>query len=124
MVFLNKFAFQISVKKREEKNKLQICQGIISILGKMNSFPLRLESILVFLIYQMEDTTRKIGRKMHGKKLMINWELKKVLPYAMKRYHLILCYVYSIKNKNTKSLLLLTSYSIFLLSFYNFIFVF
>ena len=37
----------------------------------------------------MQDTRRKIGPKMHGKKLMINWELKKVLPYAMKRYCLI-----------------------------------
>ena len=28
---------------------------------------------------------------MDGKKLMINWELKKVLPYATKRYCLIFC---------------------------------
>ena len=55
----------------------------------------------------MQDTRRKIGPKMHGKKLMINWELKKVLPYVMKRYCLILCYLYSMKNKNTKSSLLL-----------------
>ena len=61
------------------------------ILGKMNNFPLILESILVFLTYQMQDTRRKIGSKMHGQKLMINWELKKVialcnemiLPYFM-----------------------------------------
>ena len=26
--------------------------------------------------------------------LMINWESKKVLPYAMKRYFLILCYLF------------------------------
>ena len=26
---------------------------------------------------------RKIGWKMHGKKLMINWRLKKELPYFM-----------------------------------------
>ena len=39
----------------------------------------------------MQDTRRKIGSKMHGQKLMINWELKKVialcyekiLPYFM-----------------------------------------
>ena len=68
----------------------------------------------------MQDTRRKIRTKMHGKKLMINWELKKVLPYAMKRYCLILYYLFSIKNKNTKSFLLLISYSIFLFSFYHF----
>ena len=36
---------------------------------------------------------------------MIKWELKKVLSYAMKRYCLILCYLFSMK-KNTKSFLL------------------
>ena len=68
----------------------------------------------------MEDTRRKIGSEMHGKKLMINWKLTKVLPYAMKRYCLILCYLFSLKNKNTKSFLLLISYSIFLFSSYHF----
>ena len=29
----------------------------------------------------MQDARRKIGSKMHGKKLIIYWELKKVLPY-------------------------------------------
>ena len=58
-------------------------------ISEDNSFPLRLESILAFLIYQMQDTRRKIGSKMYRKKLMINWELKKVLSYAMKRYYLI-----------------------------------
>ena len=53
----------------------------------------------------MQDPRRNIGSKMHGKKLMINWELKKVLPYAIKRYCLILCYLISIKNKNTKNFL-------------------
>ena len=48
-------------------------------IGEDEQLTLRLESILVFLIYQMQDTRRKIGTKMHGKKLMINWELKKVL---------------------------------------------
>ena len=38
-------------------------------------------SILVFLINQMQDTRRKIGSKMHGKKLITHWELKKGLPY-------------------------------------------
>ena len=38
---------------------------------EMNSFPLRLESILVFLINQMQDTRRKIEPKTHGKKLII-----------------------------------------------------
>ena len=37
-----------------------------------NSLPLRLESILAFLVYQMQDTRGKIGSKMHRKKLMIN----------------------------------------------------
>ena len=69
-------------------------------LGKMNSFPLRLECVLVFLIYQMQDTRRKIGSKLHGKKLMINREFKKVLPYALKRYCLISSYLFSMKNKN------------------------
>ena len=40
---------------------------------------------------------------MHGKKLVTNWELKNVLPYGMKRYCLILCYLFSVKNKNTKT---------------------
>ena len=70
----------------------------------------------------MQDTRRKIGSKMHGKKLMINWELK-VLPYAMKRYCLISYYLFSIKNKKTKSFLLLISYSTFLFSII-FVFVF
>ena len=73
----------LAVVFRQQISKNRQCQGNISILGKMNSFPLRLESILVFLIYQMQDTSRKIGSKVHGKKLMINWELKKVLPYVM-----------------------------------------
>ena len=90
----------------------------------MNNFLLRLESILVFLIYQMQDTTRKIRSKMHGTKLMINWGLKKVWPYAMKKYCLILCYLFSMKNKNTKSFLLLISYSIFLFSSIICVFVF
>ena len=54
-----------------------------SILGKMNSFPLRLESILVFLKNRMQDIRSKIGSKIHGKKLIIHWELKKVLPYVV-----------------------------------------
>ena len=33
----------------------------------------------------MQDTRRKIGSKMHRKKLMNNWELKRVLPYTMKK---------------------------------------
>ena len=41
-------------------------------ISEDNSFPLRLESILAFLIYQMQDTRRKIGSKMYRKKLMIN----------------------------------------------------
>ena len=48
----------------------------------------------------MQGTRRKIGSEMRGKKLMINWELKKVLPYAMKKYCLILYYLFSLKNKN------------------------
>ena len=92
----------------------------MSILGKMNSFPLRLESILIFLIYQMQDAISKSGWKMHGKKLMVNCKLKKVLPYAVKRYCLILCYLFNIKNKNTRIFLFLISYSIFLFSFYHF----
>ena len=59
----------------------------------------------------MQDTRRKIEWKMHGKKLMINWELKKVLTYTKKRYCLILCYLFSIKNKNIKGFLLLISFS-------------
>ena len=60
---------------------------------------------------------------MHGKKLMINWELKKVLPYAMKRYCLILCYLSSIKNKNTKGILLLISILHFSLLFLSFLYL-
>ena len=41
-------------------------------IGEDEQLPLRLESILVFLIYQMQDPRRKIGPKMYGKKLMIN----------------------------------------------------
>ena len=62
----------------------------------------------------MQDTRKKIGSKMLGKKVMINWKLKKVLPYAMKSY------LFSTKNKNTKSFLLPISKSIFLFSFYHF----
>ena len=68
----------------------------------------------------MQDTRKKIGSKMLGKKVMINWKLKKVLPYAMKSYCLILCYPFSKKNKNTKSFLLPISMCIFLFSFYHF----
>ena len=49
----------------------------------MNNFLLRLESIPVFLINQMDYTGRNIVSQMHGKKLIILWELKKVLPYIM-----------------------------------------
>ena len=48
----------------------------------------------------MQDTRRKIGSKLHEKKLMINREFKKVLPYALKRYCLISSYLFSMKNKN------------------------
>ena len=47
----------------------------------MNSFPLRLESILVFLINQMQDTRRKIGSKMHGKKLIIDNKVSPCYDY-------------------------------------------
>ena len=114
------YVFQISVKKKKRETNCKYAKAIFRYLGKMNSVPLRLESILVFLICLMQDTRRKIGSKMHGKKLMINWELKKVLSYAMKRYCLTLCYLFSIKSKNNKSFLLLISYSIFLFCFYHF----
>ena len=71
----------------------------------------------------MQDTRRNIRSKIHGKKLMINWELKKVLPYAMKRYCLILCYLSSIKNKNTKGILLLISILHFSLLFLSFLYL-
>ena len=37
----------------------------------------------VFLINQMEDTRRNIVPQMHGKKLIIHWEWKKLLPYVV-----------------------------------------
>ena len=46
---------------------------------------------------------------------MINWELKKILPYAMERY--------CIKNKNTKSFLFLISYSHLFLPFLSFLYL-
>ena len=51
----------------------------------------------------MQDTRRKIGSKMHRKKLMNNWELKRVLPYTMKKVlpYFILSFYH--KKKTTKA---------------------
>ena len=61
----------------------------------MNSFTLRLESILYFLYIYIKKKSilvllRKIGSKMHEKKLIIHWELKKVLPYDFSFYFMIM----------------------------------
>ena len=68
-------------------------------------FDIREDEQLSIKIRKYPCLFNKIGSDMHGQKLMINWELKQILPYAMKRY--------CIKNKNTKSFLFLISYSIF-----------
>ena len=58
-------------EKRREKQTVNMPRQYFDI-REDNSFPFRLESIPVFLIYQMQDIRRKIGSKIHRKKLMIN----------------------------------------------------
>ena len=81
--FLKQVRFSNLCKEKRRAKQTVNMPRQFSILGKMNSFPLRLESILVFLKNRMQDIRSKIGSKIHGKKLIIHWELKKVLPYVV-----------------------------------------